>query len=143
MATSLNRLKEFWEEERDNMPRWFQDGSQAWGCSWEDFKGFYDQCEKVYDLGDTLIYVENIDGMANLHVSTLRGVKIDIPKWKEIRDELLTKYTILFAWIGKHNRGLRRIIEQCDFKYHGLQMFHGTSHGKVLEWRCYSIASQS
>ena len=133
-------LQKFWIEERDNMPQWFQDGSQAWGCSWEDFKGFYEQCERVYNLGDILVYVEKIGEYANLHISLLRGAKIDIPTLLNIRDELLKDYKLLFAWVGKHNRGLKKIVEQCGLKYDGLQMFHGESHGRVLEWRCYSIA---
>ena len=132
-------LQKFWLDERDNKPRWFQDGSQAWGCSWEDFRDFYRQCERVYHLDGVLIYVERIENNANLHISVLRGATIDIEKLIEIREELLKDYHLLFAWVGKHNRGLKKIVEQCGMQYYGLQMFHGESHGRVLEWRCYSI----
>lgn len=138
-SRNFNNYERFWREERENTPQWFADGSNAWQTSWEDFKGFCNQCWKVYDLGDVLIYVERVGEAANIHISVMRGAEIEMGRLEAIRDELFQTFPILFGWIGTHNRGLKRIAERLGFRLNGARMLYGQSHGKVLKWDCYSV----
>lgn len=131
-------LYKFWQDEA-TLPQWFQDGSNAWGCSWEDFKEFANNCERIYLINDNaLIYVENIDGQANVHISLLRGTTINIQDLKDIKADIHQTYPFIFGWVGRHNRGLKRMVTECGLQPNGLKMFYGKSHGRVMEWQCYS-----
>lgn len=133
-------FRQFWLNERDRSPRWMADGNETWGCSWDDFKGFAAQCERVYGLDNTaLLYVERIGNNANIHISILRGYGVNIPDLLEIRSELLQDYEMIFAWVGSHNRGLKRIVENCGLTFTGFKMYHGFTRKRLFEWHCYSI----
>ncbi len=128
-------LRKFWLSERDEMPLWFSDGANSKHVTWEEFKAFCDGMWKIYEIDDALVYVENIEGNANVHFSLLRGGKVG--DLSGIRDEIHKDFPLIFAWVGKHNRGLRKLMEGLGFKWDGLKMYWGKSHGRMLEWRCY------
>lgn len=133
-----NLFRQFYEDEK-TLPKWFQDGANNWGVTWDDFKAFCDKCERIYSTDNALVYVERISQNANLHFSLLRGSNVRIADLGAIRDELLADYDMLFAYVGSHNRGLKRIVEQCGMTANGLEMRKGESHGKVLVWHCYVV----
>lgn len=144
MAFELTRdqtlFKTFWRDERDNMPRWFRDGSNSHRCKWRDFKAFCDRMERIYCIdGGCLVYAERVERAANLHFSLLRGRHITIADLIEILDKLLKEFDMLFCYVGSHNRGLKKIVESCGLTSNGLEMRHSQSHGKVLVWKCYNI----
>lgn len=139
LTRDLDLFRKFYEDEK-TLPKWFQESSNNWGVTWDDFKAFCDKCERIYQINrTTLIYVERIGGNGNLHFSQLRGYNIHTESLRTIRDALLTDYDMLFAWIGRHNRGLKSIVEQCGMTANSVEMRKGQSHGKVLVWQCYTV----
>lgn len=133
-------FRRFWRDEKENTPQFFNDASETWTCSEEDFLGFCDNAERVYLIdGVALLYVERLGTHANIHFSLLRGKTVNVNELLKIRDELFKDYDLIFGWCGKHLRGLKRILEQCGLRFHGTTMLYGQSHGKVLEWQLFSI----
>jgi len=132
-------FKTFWFDELTNTPRHFQDASHVWHTSWDDFKAFCDGMWRIYSIEDkALVYVEH---NGNVHFSLLRGTDTSnlVNELIGIRNELLLEKEYLYGWVGKHNRGMQRIVEDIGFQWHGFTMYHGQSHGKILEWRCYVL----
>lgn len=132
-------FKRLWHDEATNTPRWMQDGNGVWGCTWDDFRGFCEQCERIYTDGNSLLYVERIGNNANIHFSIIRGEKVDVTDLIRVRNELLRDYEMIFGFCGTHNRGLKKILEACGLRENGFTMYHGFSHSKLLTWKCYSI----
>ncbi len=139
-TTDEEVFKRFWNNDATATPQHFQDATHSWNTDWEDFLGFCEQCERVYLIDDSaLVYVENVNGNANVHLSVMRGHTIQIEDCRAIRDALLRDYRMIFGWCGQKNRGLRKILEACGLRYYGFEMIHGWSHGKPLIWQCYSL----
>ncbi len=137
-------FKRVWTSERDDVPRFFSDGSHTKTTSWADFKGFCEQCDRTYSLnGQGILYVERIGYNANIHFSLIRGEKVELNDLISIRDEIFQDFELIFGWVGLHNRPLKRLIESCGLRYDGFRMYYGESHGRLLEWRCYSLAKNS
>lgn len=136
-------FKGFWQDEKSNTPRFFNDASEVWTTTYNDFLAFCDRSWKVYLVGDNcLVYVEKDGKCANLHISFLRGTDAwglmdDLVK---LRNEILTEFELLYAWVGKHNRGLKKMVNALGMHHNGFCMYHGESHGKVLEWQNHSIS---
>lgn len=140
ITTDEDVFKKFWQNDAEKMPAYFQNGTHAFETCWDDFKGFCEQCDRIYLIDNVaLLYVERRGQHANIHFSLVRGETIDIADLIKIRGELFKDFEMIFGWIGSKNRGLKQIIEQCGFHYDGFYMLKGQSHGKVLEWQCYSI----
>jgi len=140
--TDENILRKFWHEEHENMPQWYSDGTDCWHIDCDDFLSFCRRMWKIYLINDTaLLYIENLGQTANIHFSLLRGADAVamIPDFIEIRNKTFKHVEMIFGWAARRNKGLQKILEACGFKYYGFQMFHGESHGKILEWRCFSI----
>lgn len=129
-------LKQFWLEERDNMPRHFRDSSDSWRVTWDEFKDFCDN-RRVYHIGDALIYIEPQGDVGQIHFSILRGS--EIPDFTALRDELLTEFQVLYGWISPRNRGLRRTVQGLGFHYDGFKLWQHYSYGRVLEWHCWLV----
>ncbi len=123
------------------MPQWYNDGTGSWHTSWEDFLAYCQNCWRIYEVDNVaLIYVQRFGDKANIHFSLLRGSKVDFLKELiDIRNDLLLEVELLFGFVGRHNPGLKRIIEQVGFSWKGFSMILGESHGRVLHWRCYSV----
>jgi len=138
-------FKQFWIDEGTNFPRFWKDGANSENVTWEEFKAFCDGMWKVYSIDDVaLVYVERTgEGRANMHFSLLRGEGIDTKDLIALRDILAINFPLMYAWCGKKNRGLRRILEQIGFEWKGLEMHWKQSHGKVLDWLCYTFAEVS
>ena len=131
-------LKQFWIDETTNTPRHFQDGINAWRTSWEDFKGFCDNAERIYLIDNSaLLYVERIDDKANIHFSLLRGKKVDIADLISIRDELLKDCICIFGYAGKHSWGLKRLLRECGLEHHGVEMLKGRYKNRVMTWQLF------
>lgn len=137
-------FKRFWIDEA-NFPKWWKDANSTWGTTWEDFQAFCARMHKIYSIDDVaLVYVEKVaDGRANMHFSLLRGERIDTKELIELRDVIAVDFPVMYAWCGKRNRGLRRILEQIGFEWKGLQMHLQETHGKVLDWLCYTYTEVS
>lgn len=133
-------FKQFWADERDNTPRWVNDGSHTWTCTEQDFLAFCDNAERIYLIDEcALLYIERIDDKANIHFSLLRGAKVNVPDLIEIRGELFQDYAFIFGYAEVHNRGLKQILRKCGFEHRGITMLKGSSHNKVLEWQLFII----
>lgn len=135
----LQLFEEFWREEVERMPRWWQDSTNALKTTWDDFQDFCSNMWKIWSVDDVaLVYTEKIGNHANIHFSMKRGAKIDIQDLIGIRDELLKDFRLIFGWSATKNKGLCRILEDCGFKWDGLTMLYGESRGKVFEYKCYT-----
>lgn len=141
-----NIWKKFWYDEQTSLPISFKDASNVWHTTEEDFLGFCKQCWRVYELDNVaLLFVEKMNKSANIHFSILRGneAKPLIPDFIKIRDELFGDIEMIFGWAWARNKGLQRILESVGFKFHGFEMYHGHSRGRVLEWKCFSVDKTS
>ncbi len=144
ITTDESLFKRIWRSERDDVPRFFSDGSNTKNTSWGDFKGFCANCDRVYALNDSgLLYVERIGYNANIHFSLIRGEKVELNDLISIRDEIFKDFDLIFCYVGVHNRPLKRIVESCGLRYEGFYFLYGWSHNRLLEWRCYSLAKNS
>lgn len=131
----------FWLDERENTPQWFQDGSNVWHTTWKEFQDFCDGMWRIYSVDDKmLIYVEK---NGEIHLSLRRGEKVEMADLIALRNTVLIHLKSVFGWVGKHNKGMKRIVEELDFKPCGFSMFHGASHGCVLEWECYAVSREN
>lgn len=135
MSVSNAVLRKFWKDEATNFPRWFCDGTNSNNVTWDEFKAFCERMWKIYKAGDALVYVEDVDGHAFVHFSLLRGGTIG--DLTAIRDEIHKEFPFIFGWVGKHNRGLRKLMGSLGFRWDGLKMYQGQSHGRMLEYHCY------
>ena len=136
-------FKIFWRNEKDCTPRWFNDGSQTWHCSESDFLEFCANSWKVFCVDNTaLVYVEKDGVCANVHLSILRGSDASdlLENLIKLRNELLKDFELLYAWVCTRDRGLKRLMDGLGFSWYGFTMIHGTTHGKVMEWKNYSIS---
>jgi hypothetical protein len=132
-------FKKFWMDEKEHMPRWFVDGTNSKKVTWQEFQDFCHSMWRIYSIDDkALVYFEKIRNHANVHFSLLRGEKIDTEPLISIRDEIIRDVNLIFGWSGTHNRGLCKMLEAVGFQYDGLKMLFGESHGRVLEWKCYT-----
>lgn len=139
-TTDIEVFKRFWEDERDNTPLWLSKGNGAWHCTWEDFLDFCQNCERIYLIDNiALLYVESVDGNANIHFSVIRGHKVELEDLLEIRDLLLKDYQMIFGWCGSKNFGLKKLLTACQLKWYGFTMMKGWHRGKPLEWLCFSL----
>lgn len=131
-------LESYWQVEQQS-PRWFQESSGAWER--KDELSFCAKCHSIYEIqGKALVYIEKVGHNAEIHFSIKE--KIEISDLVALKFELLREFDVLFGWILRQNRGMRKVAEQIGFRYDGLRMFYGSSHGKVLEWYCYTVAKE-
>ena len=131
-----DRLLQYWWDERQ-MPRWFTESNGMGLHTDEDFLDFCSKMKVIYEVGDCAVYVEE---SGNMHLSKLRGAKIDVETVYALRDELLD-IPCLFAWVCGRNWGLKRLLKAWGFTFDGLVMRYGSSHGKVLKWECYKLVA--
>ncbi len=135
-TTDTQLFNIFWKDESTNTPRFFQDSGNTWTCTREEFQAFCDRCT-VYSINDTsLVYVEP-DG--NLHISVLRGSKVDIDALKSLRDDLLKTFPTLYAYVGTHLRGLAKMLESLGFSFNGVEMRYGHTRNRIFVWQMYVL----
>ena len=130
-------FKKFWHDEKENSPRYFNDSGNTWHCSESDFLEFCSRMWRIYLVDDTaLIYIEST---GEVHLSVLRGADTStlVSNLIEMRNEVFKKIPLLFAWVGKGNRGIRKLMKGIGGSFHGFTMVKGESHGRALEWECY------
>ncbi len=145
LTTDADTFRTFWQDEL-NTPQWCQDGSNTWYTDEQHFLDWCKACWKIYVINDiALVYARKIDRIASVHFSFLRGndVKTVVPDLFEIRDTFLQDADMLFAYVGTHNRELRKIVENLGFTYQGFKMYEGFSHKRLLTWRCYTLNKNS
>lgn len=135
----MNLLK-YWEAEQQS-PRWLRESNDVWRISQEDYLEFCGQCWKIYDLDDAMLYVERFGDRAEIHINALPEVNIEnlVQRLIDIRKELFRDVAVVFGWVLRQNKGVQRICRQLGMEFYGVTMLHGESHGRVLEWRCYSV----
>ena len=121
-------------------PRWFKDACDTWHLTDEEFRGFCNNCYRFYEINDNaLIYCEKTSPESvNIHLGILRGARIDIGNLLIIRDDLFKEFEMIFGFVESHNRMVKRICEEVGLYFYGLTMLHGSSHGRPIEWHCYS-----
>lgn len=143
LTTDENIWLKFWRDEKDNTPAHFQAGTGAWHRIQEEFLDWCRHCAQIYLIDDiALLYVENIDNNANIHFSVLRGHKPEMDDLLALRDILIQNYEMIFGWCGKHNVGLKRMLNACGLKFYGFEMVKGWHRNKPLEWQCYSLTRE-
>lgn len=135
----MRHLLKFREAEAQS-PRWYKDACDVWNLDEDTFLGFCEQCYRIYELGDAIIYCEKTsDTTVEIHFSILRGGKIDVDDLKTLRDELLKEFDMVFGWVVNRNYAVKRICEKVGLRHYGVTMLHGSTHGKPIEWQAYSI----
>ena len=133
-----NDLLKWWKIEQGS-PRWFKDANSLWCEDEQGFIQFCASCYRIYDLGNIIIYVQKDRELANVHIGATRSAAIDLTQLVVIRNELLQEFAGIYGWLVKQNRGMKCIAEQIGMKHYGVKMLLGESHGKVLEWECFSV----
>jgi len=125
-----SRLEAIWKEEQ-TYPQWFcQSVPEIWRGT---FDKFLEACQtsEIYEKDGTFVFVEPTN---EIHFSVMRGTKPDIEWLRELRKQLPP---FIFGWINKRNRQMIAVAQELGFVFEGLRMFHGESHGKVVEWWCF------
>jgi len=136
------RLLTFWRNEKAS-PRWLADSVGGRSISEEDFLAFCKNCWNIYDIGDALLYVEQRgEDVCEIHFSVMRGSNVSIRILENIKFELLQHFNKIFGWVITKNKGLQGICEKLGMKFNGVKMIDGSSHGRVLTWKCFMLDSQ-
>jgi hypothetical protein len=133
-------LLRYWEAEQ-KMPRWYLDTTRVKSISKQAFLEFCEKCH-IYEINDNaLLYCESPqEGVCNIHFSLMRGSEISVEDLVQIKRELLQKNWLIFGWVARQNRGLQQLCRDLGLSYSGVQMMDGVSHGRVIQWLCYSIS---
>lgn len=140
-VTIKDGLLKYWEAEQ-TAPLWFREDMEEKNLTKDIFLGFCEQCWKIFEMnGDSLLYVEKIGNNANIHFSLMRKAQVPMDDLKVLKTLLLSQFDMVFGWVAKHNRGLRKVCEDLGLRDYGLRMYQGENRGRVTEWRCYSINS--
>ena len=139
MRPNKKTLLKFWQAEQA-FPRWFKASGQTWRNA-DTPELFLEWCadNRVYAIkNEGLIYVENT---GEVNFSMFRGADVDemVDSFIDLREELFKEFNTIFCWVLRQNRKLQQIVESVGLRFTGLKMLHGESHGKVLEWHCYSL----
>ncbi len=133
----------YWNIEQKS-PRWFRTSNGLWRESESDFIEFCDQLHRVYDLGEVIVYVQKVsDISAEIHFGAERNAKVDVTRLLETRDEILQDFDMIFGWLLKQNRGMKKIADQVGMTYQGVKMLNGSYKDKILEWHCHSLDKSS
>lgn len=135
-------LLKWWQIEQ-NSPKWFKDANSLWGETWDDFNKFCQGCDRIYDLGDVIIYVQKDQDSANIHIGAVRHARIDIKALCIIRDKLLIEFQVVYGWVLRHNRGIAKLANAVGMTFNGVRMFRGESRGRLLEWRCHAMSKNN
>ena len=147
VKNNLPELLKFWEYEQTT-PRWFRET-----CRTNEFdeKDYLDWCAKmwrIYGLLDNkaAVMVAKHGTRAEIHFSFLpdadKATLID--ELIQIRADIFCAgIEVIFGWVARQNRGLRKICEQLGLTFYGFRRFSGESHGRVIEWQCYGISQAS
>lgn len=130
-------LLKFWQAEQDT-PEWYRASTELWRTTKDEFLALCEKSE-IYIIGECLVFVEP---SGELHFSVLKGAKIDVEPFWELREQLFTRYSFLFGWVLSKNRGVRKLCESAGLRFTGLKMFYGGFRGRLLEWHCYGIKKQ-
>jgi hypothetical protein len=134
----ISDLSRYWRAEQ-NAPKWFKDSNETWRQSESEFLSFCDKC-KVYEIGNALLIIEDFGERAEIHFCVDGNLPDGlVNELKNIKAELLRQHSFIFGWVVRQNRGIKAIAAQLGLRFHGFKMHHGISHGKVLEWHCYSL----
>lgn len=132
-------FKMFWQDERDNFPRFWTDATNSKKVSWQEFKDFCAKMWKVYCVDDkALVYFEKVGHHANVHFSLMRKAKIDPTDLEKMRDEMLCETKLIFGWVVTRNRGLANMLKSLGFRHDArFDKSEGDSHGRPLQYHCY------
>lgn len=137
----------------ESAPKWLHDATAAFGAlSREDYIngarwdrridiGIFDDDKLIACV--TLILI--LHRIYEVHLEAARGAdpELIIAAGLNIRDQLFGQYEAYeaFMWTPVWNRTVRRINKALGFEPDNVSMFRGVSHGKLIEWRRYSIRS--
>ena len=133
-------------------PDFYRDSSNTWTATEDEAVEFYQRCEVLFGLFKDerfvgLVYFEGIaPGVTNVHFDVERGVDPSevVPCIAGIRDHRFADgIALCHAWVLRRNRGVQEMLKAIGFKFSGLRMKAGSSHGKVLEWAQMLIAPSS
>lgn len=143
LTTDIEMFRKFWMDEKENAPPFIASGTGAWHRSEEEFIDFCQSCERIYNINNVaLLYVENMNGNADIHFSILRGQSVSVGDLRIIRDMLLEDYRMIFGWVGSKNRGLKKLLTSCQLRWYGFSMYKGHLRNRILEWHCYSLSRE-
>jgi hypothetical protein len=138
----INLLREASEFEL-SFPTWFKDAVNAFSTGPADVFKFYQSCSSLYGLFREsefvgLVYFERISAdVIEVHLDLKRGVKPreTLKPIADIRDrEFRNGARLCHAWVLKRNKSIQRVLGAIGFRFSGLNMKDGSSHGKVLSW---------
>jgi hypothetical protein len=144
-------LKEANSFER-KFPVFYRDSSNTWTATEADALKFYQHCQALFGLFDRnkivgLIYSQAItDTVTDVHMDMERGTDLAavIPCIAEIRDRRWADgITLVMAWVLKRNRGVQRMLQAIGFRFSGLEMKAGSSHGSTLKWLQMTIVPEA
>ncbi len=136
-------LLEYWREER-TFPDWFKRSNDVWQQTEEEFLEFCHKCWDIFEIeGKCLVYVEDANNAANLHISFRRGLDIDeiMPDLLKLRTQILLQFPMIVGWVHSRNSGLKETVRKLGMEFRGVTMIHGESHGKVIEWQAFSAVA--
>jgi hypothetical protein len=124
-------------------PTWFKDATNVLADSPADVFKFYQSCVSLYGLFREnefcgLVYFERImDDVVGVHLDLKRGARPKelLKPIADIRDaEFRRGVRICHAWVMGRNKIIQRVLGAIGFRFSGLNMKDGSSHGKTLSW---------
>lgn len=137
----------------ESAPKWLRESTAAFGTlSRSDYIegarwdrridiGIFDDGKLIACV--TLILILHRIYEVHLEASRDADPALIIAAGCDIRDQLFGQYGAYeaFMWTPVWNRTVRRINKALGFEADNVSMFRGVSHGKLIEWRRYSIRS--
>lgn len=132
-------------------PAFYQEAANNRHATEEDMLRFYSSCARLFGLftDDRIVglaYFQAITPEAHeVHFEMERGTD---PKQIEpciagVRDKVFADgLRLCMAWVLKRNLGIQQMLIDIGFRFSGLDMKLGVSHGRVLRWTQMVIHSE-
>jgi hypothetical protein len=143
IVTDEPTLMRYFENDK-TAPRWFKDANGIDGMSAEYYLGFCKNCWRIYEIDDVaLLYCEEGKKAIGIHFSVMRGKSVPMHDLWLIRNAVFQEFEMIFGWVARQNKGTQRMCVELGLEYRGMKMLNGSTHGKVIEWKCYSMTRQN
>ena len=139
-----DRLLQYWHDEQ-RAPRWYRESNEAEECNTESFLGFCSE-HTLYEINDSaLLYFRKVSPTIGIiHFSVLRGHGRDLCNdLKEIRGKLFDEVQIVYGWIFRPNRPLKKLCRELGLEFNGLMAEIPRLGKKPIVKECFSADKRS
>jgi len=135
----------FWKDEQRSV-KWYRESNETDDCTDETFINFCNR-HRIFAINESaLLYTQEVEPqIIMLHFSVLRRTKDDLTEdLMQIRNQLFREGAkIIFGWVLKHNRGLKKICVDLGLRFNGTTSEMEREGKKPFIRECYVISRES